>query len=99
LGGGIGFVVFALVQLLGMHWSTHRLAPFTWSRLARIYAIAALAALCGAASLLLVGALAGLILSGLVSIAAYAALLFAFERAQIHRSWRVLRGDVSLEAA
>jgi PST family polysaccharide transporter len=99
LGGGIGFVVFALVQLLGMHWSTHRLAPFPWSRLARIYAIAALAALCGAASLLLVGALAGLILSGLVSIAAYAALLFAFERAQIHRSWRVLRGDVSLEAA
>ena len=98
IGGGIGFVFFALVQLLGLHWSTHNLAPFPWSRLARIYAIAALAAASAAASLLLVSGLAGLILSGLVATAAYALLLFAFERAQVHRSWRLLRGDLSLEA-
>lgn len=99
IGGGIGFVVFALVQLLGMHWSTHDLAPFPWLRLARIYAISALAAASAAASLLLVGGLYGLVLSGLVALAAYALLLFLFERAQVYRSWRLLRGDVSLEAA
>jgi O-antigen/teichoic acid export membrane protein len=99
VGGGIGFVVFAVVQLLGMHWSTHRLAPFPWLRLGRIYAVAALAAVCAAASLLLVNGLVGLIVSGLVAVAAYALLLFVFERAQVVRSWRLLRGDVSLEAA
>ena len=99
VGGGIGFVVFAVVQLLGMHWATHHLAPFPWLRLARIYAIASISAICAAASLLVVGGLAGLILSGLVALAVYGLLLFAFERAQVYRSWRLLRGDLSLEAA
>jgi hypothetical protein len=54
---------------------------------------------CAAASLLLVNGLVGLIVSGLVAVAAYALLLFVFERAQVVRSWRLLRGDVSLEAA
>jgi hypothetical protein len=86
-------------MLICMHWSTHSLAPFPWLRLARIYVIAALAAAGAAASLLLVGGLTGLVLSGLVATAAYALLLFLFERAQLYRSWRLLRGDVSLEAA
>lgn len=98
LGGGIGFVVFALVQLLGFTWSTRHLTPFPWLRLARIYLIAAVAAGLAAVCLLVVGGLAGLIVSGLVAIATYGILLLVFEREQVGRSWRLVRGDVSLGA-
>ena len=99
VGGGIGFVVFAALNLAGVQWSTRHLAPFPWLRLLRIYAIATIAALAGAGSLLAISGLAGLVVSGLIALAAYGALLFAFEREQVGRSWRLFRGDVSLEAA
>ncbi len=99
LGGGIGFVVFALVQLVGLTWSTRHLTDFPWLRLARLYGIAAIAAACAAASLLAVSGLAGLVASALVFAAAFGLVVLACERAQIGRSWRLLRGEVSVGAA
>lgn len=99
VGGGIGFVVHALLQLLGFASATHSIAPFPWLRLARIYAIAAAAGTCAALSLLVVGGLVGLVISGFVALAVYALLMLVFEREQVARSWRLVRGDVSLEAA
>ena len=99
VGGGIGFVVQATVQLFGFARATRAIAPFPWLRMARIYLIGAVAGICAALSLLVVGGLAGLVLSGLVALAAYGLLMFMFEREQVARSWRLLRGDVSLEAA
>ena len=98
-GGGIGFVVHAALQLFGFARATHAIAPFPWPRLARIYLIAAAAGACAAASLFVMGGLPGLVLSGLVALAAYAVLMLIFEREQVGRSWRLVRGDVSLEAA
>jgi O-antigen/teichoic acid export membrane protein len=99
VGGGIGFVVYSLVQLVGFARATRHLAPFPWLRLARIYVIAGLASLSAAASLQVVGGLHGLMLSGLVAVAVYGLLMLVFEREQVYRSWRLVRGDVSLEAA
>jgi O-antigen/teichoic acid export membrane protein len=99
VGGGLGFVIYTLVQLFGFSRSTHAITPFPWLRLVRIYSIAALAGLSGAASLMAVGGgLSGLVISGLVALAAYTLLLLTFERQQISRSWRLVRGDLSLEA-
>jgi O-antigen/teichoic acid export membrane protein len=99
IGGGIGIVVHASVQLLGFAWATRDITPFPWLRIVRIYLLAAVAGLAAAFSVMLVGGLAGLVVSGLVALAAYALLMFAFEREQVMRSWRLVRGDVSLEAA
>ncbi|MEA2678105.1 MAG: hypothetical protein QOJ81_2246 [Chloroflexota bacterium] len=99
VGGGIGFVVYALVQLFGFAWATHALAPFPWLRLMRIYTIAGAAGICAAVSLLVVPGLIGLVISGIVAVAAYGLLMLVFERAQVDRSLRLMRGDVSLEAA
>jgi O-antigen/teichoic acid export membrane protein len=99
-GGGIGFVVYTLVQLFGFARATHGLTPFPWLRLVRIYAIAAVAGLGAAASLAMVGGgVVGLVVSGIVAVGAYALLLLIFEREQVDRSWRLVRGDLSLEAA
>jgi O-antigen/teichoic acid export membrane protein len=99
VGGGIGIVVHAVAQLLGFSWATRDIAPFPWLRMARIYVIAAVAGCCAALSLLVIGGLVGLIVSGVVALVAYGLLMFVFEREQIFRSWRLFRGDVSLEAA
>lgn len=99
VGGGIGIVVHASVQLLGFAWATRDITPFPWLRMVRIYAIAAVAGLAAAFTVMLVGGLVGLIVSGLVALAAYALLMLAFEREQVMRSLRLVRGDVSLEAA
>ena len=64
-----------------------------------LYLIAAAAGVCAAVSLMLLGGLAGLVLSGVVALIAYGILMWVFEREQIARSWRLLRGDISLEAA
>ncbi len=64
-----------------------------------LYLIAAAAGVCVAVSLMLLGGLAGLLLSGVVALIAYGILMWVFEREQIARSWRLLRGDISLEAA
>jgi len=98
-GGGIGFVLHAVVQLYGFSRATHAIARFPWMRLARIYLIGAAAGACAAASLLVLGGLPGLIVSALVAVAAYGLLMLIFEREQVGRSWRLVRGDVSLEAA
>ena len=87
------------MQLFGFARATRAAAPFPWLRLARIYLIAAAAGACAALSLLVVAGLAGLVVSGLVALAAYGLLMLIFERDQIYRSWRLVRGDVSLEAA
>jgi PST family polysaccharide transporter len=99
VGGGIGFVVHALVQLIGFAWATRQITPFPWLRMLRIYLIAAVAGVCAALSLLVLGGVYGLVLSGAVALAAYAVLMLIFEREQVERSWRLVRGDVSLEAA
>jgi PST family polysaccharide transporter len=99
VGGGIGFIVYGAIQLFGFGRATHAYAPFPWLRLVRIYAIAGAAGLCAAGSLLLVPGLAGLIVSGFVALAAYGLMMLVFERSQIDRSLRLLRGDVSLESA
>ncbi|MEP7360052.1 MAG: oligosaccharide flippase family protein [Chloroflexota bacterium] len=99
VGGGIGFVVHALVQLIGFAWATRSITPFPWLRVARIYLIAGAAGVCAALSLTVLGGLPGLVLSGAVALAAYGLLMFIFERDQIGRSWRLLRGNLSLEAA
>lgn len=98
-GGGIGFVVHAALQLFGLSRATRAIAPFPWLRLVRIYLIAAAAGACAAASMLVVGGLPGLVVSGVVALAAYGSLMMLFERDQVRRSWRLVRGDVSLEAA
>lgn len=99
VGGGIGFVVYTLVQLFGFARATHRITPFPWLRLVRIYTIAAVAGLGAAGSLAVVGGFAGLVVSGFVAIGLYGLLLLIFEREQVDRSWRLMRGDMSLEAA
>jgi len=99
VGGGIGIVLHSSLQLLGFAWSTRDITPFPWLRIARIYVIAGAAGLAAAFSLAAIHGLAGLIVSGLVALAVYGVLMFVFEREQIFRSWRLVRGDVSLEAA
>jgi O-antigen/teichoic acid export membrane protein len=99
VGGGIGIVVHSSVQLTGYAWATRKITPFPWLRMLRIYLIAAAAGLSAALSLLILGGLYGLVVSAFVALAVYGLLMFIFERDQVGRSWRLVRGDVSLEAA
>jgi O-antigen/teichoic acid export membrane protein len=98
VGGGIGFVVYGVVLLLGFAHATRSLSPFPWLRLARIYLIGAAGGVTAALSLELVGGVPGLILSGLVYAVAFGSLMLVFEREQLWRSWRLLRGTTTLEA-
>jgi PST family polysaccharide transporter len=99
VGGGVGIVVHSAVQLVGFGWATRDITPFPWLRMLRIYALAAATGVCAALSLMVVPGVVGLIVSGLVAVAVYAVLMLIFEREQVGRSWRLVRGDVSLEAA
>lgn len=94
-GGGMAFAVYALVQLLGYVYATRHEVAFPWTRMLRIYGLAAIAAATSAVVNALLGGLVGLILSGLVFVAVFGALLLAFEREQLGRAWRLMRGDLS----
>lgn len=98
-GGAIGFVINAVGLLVGYARVTRRLAPFPWVRMLRIYAIGAIAAAVAAVSVVLVSGLPGLILSGIVFLAAYFLLLRVFEPDQLRRSWLLVRGRTALEDA
>lgn len=103
-GGGLAFATYAFVQLLGYVYATRREVAFPWSRMLRIYGLAASAAL--AAALIntavaaattdsVLGELAGLFVSGMSFVALFGGLLLAFERDQVRRAWQLVRGDMS----
>lgn len=89
-GGGLAFLIHALTLLFGYHRATRHLAPFPWTRLGRIYALAATAGLSAALVLAALPGVAGLIVSALVYLVAYGLLLVVFERDQLLRAWQLL---------
>lgn len=96
-GGGISFVIYGLTQLLGIGYSTRHLVQFPWVRLGRIYVLGGLAGVVAALSLLAVGGLLGLLVSGVLFVATYGGLLIAFERDQLRRGWSMLVGGTALD--
>jgi O-antigen/teichoic acid export membrane protein len=91
LGGGLGFLGYAALQLYGYWRATRSVAAFPWIPMLRIYAIGAVAGIAAAATLLFVDGLLGLFVSGLVFLAVYGALGLVFERPQLSRAWQLLR--------
>lgn len=96
VGGGLGFVLHSSIQLFGFSRATRGISPFPWIRMARIYAIGAIAGIGAAVTLLFVGDLPGLIVSGIVFLAIYGGLVLAFEREQLRRSWKLVRGGAMM---
>lgn len=103
-GGGAAFAIYALLQLLGYVYAARREVVFPWSRILRIYGLAAVAAVFAALiNTAVAAALAnadlgewvGLVVSGLGFVALFGGLLLAFERDQMRRAWRLIRGDMS----
>lgn len=91
LGGGLGFLGYAALQLYGYWRATRTVARFPWIPMLRIYLIGAVAGVCAALTLLLITGLAGLVVSGLVFLAIYGGLALVFERPQLSRAWQLLR--------
>jgi teichuronic acid exporter len=98
VGGGLGFVLHSVIQLLGFARATRDIADFPWIRLGRIYAIGAVAGVFAAVSLDLISGVPGLFVSAGVFGAIYGALLLLFEREQVERSWQLVRGRTVLDA-
>lgn len=91
LGGGLGFLGYAVLQLYGYWHATTSVASFPWAAMLRIYLIGAVAGVAAAVTLLFLHGLAGLIVSGLVFMAAYLGLCLVFERPQLSHAWQLLR--------
>jgi len=98
VGGGLGFVLHSVILLLGYARATRDIAFFPWVRLGRIYAIGAVAGVFAALTLNTFSGLPGLFVSGGVFGAIYGVLLMIFERAQVQRSWQLVRGGAALDA-
>jgi PST family polysaccharide transporter len=103
-GGGAAFVVYVFAQLFGYIYSVRDEVAFPWSRMLRIYGVAAVAAASAALVNTTVaaavangetGGWAGLVVSGLAFVAVFGGLLLAFERDQVRRAWQLIRGDMS----
>ena len=103
-GGGAAFTMYAFAQLFGYVYGARREMAFPWSRMLRIYGLAAAAAAVAALTNTAVAAALGstdpaewvaLVVSGLSFVALFGGLLLAFERDQMRRAWQLLRGDMS----
>ncbi len=96
VGGGIGFVVYAVMQLIGSAYPARHDAQLPWARLGRIHLLGLVAALPSALVLQYLTGLPGLIVSAIVFLAGYAALVLLFERDQLRRAWHMLRTGTAL---
>lgn len=103
-GGGVAFAIYAFVQLFGYVYAARREVAFPWSRMLRIYGLAAIAAVAGALMNTAVaaaladtelGGWAGLVVSGIGFVVLFGGLLLAFERDQLRRAWQLVRGNMS----
>jgi PST family polysaccharide transporter len=99
VGGGIGFVVYAALQLSGSAFATRGIVVFPWARLIRIYTLGLAAGVATVVSLRFVDGFVGLIISGLVFVAVYGVLVLLFERDQVRRAWRLMRTGTALGSA
>jgi O-antigen/teichoic acid export membrane protein len=99
VGGGLGFVIYAVIQLMGAAIATRAQAPFPWWRLLRIYGLGFVAAGLSIVVLRFSDGLIGLVVSGGLFVCLYLVLLIVFERDQLRRAWRLLRTGSALEAA
>lgn len=95
VGGGLAFLIYALVQLFAYVYATRHVSHFPWLRIGRIYGLAALAAGLSAVVNNWLGGVTGLVVSGVVFVAAFGTLLIVFERHQLRRAWMLVRGEMS----
>jgi O-antigen/teichoic acid export membrane protein len=94
-GGGLAFLIYSIVQLVCYVWASRKTSDFPWLRLLRIYGLGTLAAAMSAVVNSAIGGWVGLVVSGFSFLVAFALLLLAFERDQLNRAWRLIRGDFS----
>ncbi len=94
-GGGLAFLIYSIVQLVCYVWASRKSTDFPWLRLLRIYGLASVAALMSAVVNAAIGGWIGLVVSGLSFVIAFSVLLVVFERDQLNRAWRLIRGDFS----
>jgi O-antigen/teichoic acid export membrane protein len=94
-GGALAFLLYSVAQLFANVYATRSIAAFPWSRMLRIYALAAVAGTGAAIVNAIVGGLLGLLVSGLVFGIAFVTLMLSLERDQLWRAWDLIRGKIS----
>ncbi len=97
VGGGIGFVFYAVVQIIGCAIATRGVARLPWMRLFRIYTLGFVAGTAAATVLIYVTGFEGLIVSGVAFGAIYGLLVLLFERDQLRRAWVLVRTGTAAE--
>ena len=94
-GGGLAFLIYSIVQLVCYVWASRKstrlpvaaTAAHLWARRRG----RPMSAVVNSA----IGGWIGLIVSGISFLIAFAVLLVVFERDQLNRAWRLIRGDFS----
>lgn len=94
-GGGLAFLIYSVVQLFGYVFASRGDADFPWLRLIRIYGLAFVASASSAVVNSVIGGIAGLVVSSVEFVLVFGGLLLFFERDQLDRASRLIRGDLS----
>jgi O-antigen/teichoic acid export membrane protein len=94
-GGALAFLIYAIVQLVCYVYAARSAGKFPWLRLTRIYGLALTSAAASALVNAAIGGFLGLVVSGIAFAILFGVLLVLFERDQLRRAWRLIRGDVS----